>query len=62
MEIVVWVLTVQLWSDPPPKIAITYKKEYTNRDECMQAKQDWQEKKFKTMCEIKVINGNSLGK
>jgi hypothetical protein len=60
--IVIWVLMVELWTDPPPKIQIVYKKEYATREECMQAREEWLGKKLEAMCMVKVKNVNSVGK
>lgn len=60
--IVTWLLMVQLWTDPPPKIQIVYKKEYATREECMKAREEWLQKKFETMCMVKVTDVNAVGK
>jgi|LauGreDrversion4_2_1035121.scaffolds.fasta_scaffold161597_2 hypothetical protein len=52
--IVIWVLSVQLWTDPPPAIKIVYSKEYSTRDECMVEKEKW-DKKFVSLCLTKVV-------
>ena len=54
MEIVVWVLTVQLWQDPPPRILFIYKKEYATYEECMENREIWALKDFKSFCLLKV--------
>lgn len=48
--IIVWLLSVQIWSDPPPKIQIIYTKEYHTYEECMAERQQWEEKKFVSLC------------
>lgn len=53
MEIVVWLLSVQLWTDPPPKIKIMFTKEYTTYEECMEAREYWADKQFQALCLIK---------
>ncbi len=60
--IVVWLLMVELWTDPPPKIQIVYKKEYATQEECMAAREEWLQKKFETMCMVKVRDVNAVGR
>ena len=48
---------VQLWTDPPPKIQIIYKKEFQTEQECFKAKEEWEKTKFISMCMVKVKNG-----
>lgn len=60
--IVVWLLMVKLWSDPPPKIQIVYKKEYATQEECMQARKEWLGKKLEAMCMVKVKNVDAVGR
>ncbi len=52
--IIIWVLSVQLWTDPPPAIKLIYTKEYATRDECM-AERDKVDKKFVSLCLTKVV-------
>lgn len=55
MELVtVWVLSVQLWLEPEEKIKLVYTKEYTSYEECMQNREVWAEKKFRSFCLIKT--------
>jgi len=55
--IVTYLLMVQLWTDPPPKIQIIYKKEFQTEQECFKAKEEWEKTKFISMCMVKVKNG-----
>ncbi len=52
--IIIWVLSVQLWTDPPPAIKLIYSKEYATRDECMLEKEKV-DKKFVSLCFTKVV-------
>lgn len=54
MEIVVWVLSIQLWSDPPPRNQLIYNKEYPTYNECMEARKEWERTNFKAFCLMKV--------
>lgn len=60
--VVTWLLMVQLWTDPPPKIQMVYKKEYATQEECMKAREEWLQKKFETMCMVKVTDVSAVGK
>lgn len=62
MEFVIWVLSVQLWSEPPPKIKIVYNKEYATYEECMQAREKWDSTGFKAFCLTKIKHDNTMGK
>ena len=57
---VVWLLSVQIWSDPPPKIQIVYTKEYATHQECMTERQKWEEKKLVSLCLQKNKNVGSI--
>ena len=48
--IVVWVLSIQLWTDPPPAIKLIYTKEFETREECMQAREPWTKTPFQSLC------------
>jgi len=48
--VIVWMLSVQIWSDPPPKIQVIYTKEYSTHHECMLERQKWEEKKLVSLC------------
>lgn len=52
--VLVWVLSVQLWTDPPPKIKIIYNKEFATYNECMEARKDWDTTKFQALCFNKI--------
>jgi hypothetical protein len=54
MEIVVWILSVQLWTDPPPAIKFVYTKEFPTHEECMAARSEWEKTKFNSFCLMKV--------
>ena len=58
MDLVPWILIVQLWTDPPPAIQMVYRKEYPTYAECMEARKEWIEKKFVAICGVKTINEN----
>lgn len=58
--IVVWLLSVQLWTDPPPKIALIYQKEFASYEECMRERSTWDEKKLVALCLSKVKNVGSI--
>ena len=62
MEIVVWVLTIQLWTDPPPAIKMIYTKEFSTYEECMAARTEWEKTKFTSLCLMKVKNVSAVGK
>lgn len=63
MEIVtVWVLSIQLWTDPPPAIKIVYTKEFETREKCMQAREEWTKTPYQSLCLTKTKNGNTVGK
>lgn len=58
MDLLPWILIVQLWSDPPPKIQMVYRKEYPNYEQCMEARKEWIEKNFVAICGVKTVNEN----
>jgi hypothetical protein len=60
--VVVWLLSVQIWVDPDPKIKFIYNKEYPSYQECMDERQKWEEKKLIALCLMKNKNVNTLGK
>ena len=55
MEITVWILIVQLWTDPPPKIQLVYTKEYATYEECMDARKPYLDQ-YVAMCAPKIKN------
>lgn len=63
MEIItVWVLSIQLWTDPPPAIKLVYTKEFSTREECMQAREQWTKTPYQSLCLTKNKNVNSVGR
>lgn len=63
MEIItVWVLSIQLWTDPPPAIKLIYTKEFATREECMQAREQWAKTPYQSLCLVKNKNVNSVGR
>ena len=59
--IVIWVLSVQLWTDPPPAIKLIYTKEFTTREDCMQAREQWIKTPYQSLCLTKIKHVNSVG-
>lgn len=60
--IIVWLLSVQLWTESPPKIALIYQKEFVSHEECMRERAIWDEKKLVALCLTKVKNVGSISK
>jgi hypothetical protein len=58
LDLMPWILVVQLWTDPPPQMKFVYKKEYPNYQECMDARKDWDDKGFVALCAVKPPNEN----
>jgi hypothetical protein len=54
LDLMPWILIVQLWTDPPPRMKFVYKKEYPNYQECMAARKEWDDKGFVALCSVKV--------
>jgi hypothetical protein len=53
--IVIWVLTIQLWTENPSKIKFVYTKEYPTHEECMKAQEEWAKvKEHTSLCLTKV--------
>jgi hypothetical protein len=51
MELItVWVLSVQLWTEPDEKVKFVYTKEYATYEECMHSRETWALKDFKSFC------------
>ena len=46
IDLLPWILVVQIWSDPPPKIQLVYRKELPDYSTCMQARKEWEEKNW----------------
>jgi hypothetical protein len=55
LDLMPWILVVQLWSDPPPAMKFIYKKEYPNYQECMTARKEWDNKGFVALCSVKAL-------
>jgi hypothetical protein len=53
MDLIPWILIVQLWTDPPPKIKFVYSKVYPNYTECMEARKEWDNKGMVAICGVK---------
>lgn len=53
LDLLPWILIVQLWDDPPPKMKFIYKKEYPNYAECMTARKEWDNKGLVAICGVK---------
>jgi hypothetical protein len=60
--IIVWVLSIQLWTDPPPAIKLIYTKEFETREECMQAREQWANTPYQSLCLTKTKNVNAVGR
>jgi hypothetical protein len=60
--IIVWLLSVQVWTEPDPKIKFVYTKEYPTHEECMREKQQWEEKKLVALCLTKNKNVNTVAR
>lgn len=58
--IVVYLLSVQLWTDAPPKIAIIFQKEYATHEECMRERATWDKKNFTALCLVKNKNARPI--
>lgn len=56
LDLMPWILIVQLWTDPPPQIKFIYKKEYSDYKECMTARRDWDNKGFVAICAVKPVD------
>ena len=48
--LVVWVLSIQLWTENPPSIRVLYTKEYSTYAECMQARATWIHTPLQVLC------------
>jgi hypothetical protein len=53
MDLLPWVLIVQLWSPNSDKIKIIHTQVYPNYAECQKAAVPWREKKFIAICGVK---------
>ncbi len=56
LDLMPWILIVQLWTDPPPKMRFIYKKEYPNYQECMLARKEWDDKGLVAICAVKAVD------
>jgi len=54
LDLMPWILVVQLWTDPPPQIKFIYKKEYPDYQACMDARKEWDGKGFVAICAVKA--------
>jgi hypothetical protein len=54
LDLMPWILVVQLWSDPPPRMKFVYSKVYSNYQECMEARKEWDNKGFVALCSVKA--------
>jgi hypothetical protein len=59
--IVIWVLSVQLWNDPPPAIKLIYTKEFATREACMEAREQWIKTPYQSLCLTKIKHVNAVG-
>jgi hypothetical protein len=59
LDLMPWILVVQLWTDPPPAMKFIYKKEYSNYQECMAARKEWNDKGFVALCSVKAPTDQS---
>ena len=53
IDLIPWILIVQLWNDPPPKMKFVYSKVYPNYAECMEARKEWDNKGLVAICGVK---------
>lgn len=53
IDLIPWILIVQLWDDPPPKMKFVYSKVYPNYAECMAARKEWDDKGLVAICGVK---------
>lgn len=61
MEPIVWLMIVQLWTDPPPTMKFIYSKQFETREECFAEKEKW-DKKFVTLCSPITKKNNETSK
>lgn len=59
LDLMPWILVVQLWTDSPPKIQMVYRKEYANYSECMTARKVWDNKNLVAICAVKSNKDNN---
>jgi len=53
IDLLPWILIVQLWNDPPPTMKFVYSKVYADRAACIEARKEW-EKHFVALCSPKT--------
>lgn len=53
LDLVPWILIVQIWNDPPPKMKFVYSKVYPTYAECMAARREWDNKGLVAICGVK---------
>lgn len=53
IDLLPWILVVQIWNEPPPKMKFVYRKEYPNYVECMAARKEWDDKGLVALCGVK---------
>jgi hypothetical protein len=58
LDLMPWILIVQLWTDPPPRMKFIYKKEYPNYQECMDARKEWDNRGLVAICSVKPVKEN----
>ncbi len=58
-----WILIVQIWTaDNPGQINLVYKKEYSNYEQCMEARKEWIDKKLVALCGVKSETNKDASK
>ena len=53
IDLLPWILVVQLWTDPPPKMKFIYQKVYPDYAACMEARKEWDNKGLVAICSPK---------
>lgn len=53
IDLLPWILIVQIWTENPPAIKLVYRKEYSSYEQCMEARKEWIDKKFVAICGVK---------
>jgi len=54
LDLMPWILVVQLWTDPPPRMKFVYSKVYPDYQTCMEARKEWDNKGFVALCSVKA--------
>jgi hypothetical protein len=52
--VIVWLLSVQIWTESESKMKFVYTKEYATYEECMENREIWAQKNFQSFCSTKV--------